>query len=408
MHVERDTGTRAAYATLATWASFLYFVGPVTPLIAQQLGIPLQEAGLIGVALAAGVVAGGLAGPTVLRRLGRTRTGIVAAVGMSLGSGLLALVDGLPAVVAAVLLASATGSVLMTVATAALADRHGPAGPRAITEANAAAAWVGVLSPLLIGAVVGLGWGWRPAAVAVALLGLVLAAVLARHPVAEGPPAQHGLAGADSVLAAADDPAPTEGGGDAAPPPGRLSGRCYVSVVAVVAAVGAEISLNFWGGVLIAENTGVDLAAATALLAVLIGGIAVGRTLGSGLARRFPVGRLVHASLALSLIGFLVVWSAPTVLLAVTGLFLTGVGYALLFPLTSSLALQHAAGQADRAMSLVAVVIGVTMGAAPFLLGALAGSLGVRAGFLIVPVLLVAGGVAIRIAGQPATLSHVS
>lgn len=405
MHVERDTGTRVAYGTLATWAAFLYFVGPVTPLIAQQLGIPLQEAGLIGVALAAGVVAGGLAGPAVLRRLGRTRTGIVAAVGMSLGSTILALVDGLPAVVATVLVASATGSVLMTVATAALADRHGAAGPRAITEANAAAAWVGVLSPLLIGAVVGLGWGWRPAAVAVALLGLVLAAVLARHPVAEGPPAQHGLVGADSVLAATDDSIPT---GEVAPQPARLSGRFYVAVVAVVAAVGAEISLNFWGGVLISENTGVDLAVATALLAVLIGGIAVGRTLGSGLARRFPVGRLVYVSLALSLAGFLVVWAAPTVLLAVLGLFLTGAGYALLFPLTSSLALQHAAGQADRAMSLVAVVIGVTMGAAPFLLGALAGSLGVRAGFLIVPVLLVAGGVAIRIAGQPATLSHVS
>lgn len=399
MNVERDTGTRVAYGTLATWAAFLYFVGPVTPLIAQQLGIPLQEAGLIGVALAAGVVIGGLVGPTVLQRVGRTRTGIGAALGLAVGSGLLALVDGLLGVVAAVLLASATGSVLMTVATAALADRHGSAGPRAITEANAAAAWVGVLSPLLIGAVVGLGWGWRPAAVAVALAGLVMAAILLRHPVAEGPRADHGLVGADSVLVADDEPATSNGSG-------ALSRTFFVSLVAVVAAVGAEISLNFWGGVLIAENTGSDLAVTTALLAVLIGGIAIGRTLGSGLARRFPVPHLVYVSLALSLLGFLTVWVAPTIPLAIAGLLLTGLGYALLFPLTSSLALQHAAGQPDRAMSIVAIVIGVTLGAAPFLLGALAASVGVRVGFLIVPALLLAGGAAIRIANQPLTRSH--
>ena len=57
-------------------------------------------------------------------------------------------------------------------------------------------------------------------------------------------------------------------------------------------------------------------------------------------------------------------------------------------------------------MSIVAIVIGVTMGAAPFLLGALAASVGVRIGFLIVPALLLAGGAAIRIANQPLTHSH--
>ncbi len=391
MHLDRDAGTRMAYVTLATWAFFLYFVGPVTPLIAEQLAVPLQTAGMIGVALAAGLVLSGALGPLLILRVGRTRTAIIAALGLACGTLLLAVVASFPAVLAAVLLASATGSLLMNVAMAALADRHGPAGPRAITEANALAAWVGLTSPLLIGLVVGLGWGWRPASVVIAVVALAVAGILTRVPVPEGPPPDHALSAADTIVAAPQDDTT-----DAAFPV-----RFYVSLVAVIAAAGAEISLSFWGGVLIAEHTGTDLAAATAMLSVMIGGIAVGRTAGSGLARRFPVTTLVYASLVVALAGFLVVWITPDVVVAAGGLFLTGLGLALLFPLTSSIALGHGAGRSDRAIAIISVVIGITMGAAPFALGAVAAAVGVTTGFLIVPALLLAGAAALWLAGAP-------
>ncbi len=410
MQIERDPSTRMAYATAATWAFFLYFLGPATPLIADQLGVPLQLAGLTGVALAAGLVLSGLVGPTVIARWGRRVTGIYSSVGLAAGALILAFVPGFAAVLAAVLLASATGSMLMNVATAALADRHGPAGPRAITEANAVAAWVGLTAPLIIGATVALGLGWRAAAVVIAAVALMLAAGLSRvhlterpgvgaHPRSQGPDnadpgplTVEGVAVADTVVAA-----PVQ-----AQPRAPLPRRFYISLIAVVAAVGTEISLNFWGAVLITQNTGADLAVTTASVSVLIAGIALGRTLGSSLTRRFTVPHLIYASLGLAGAGFMVVWFAPLLSLAITGLLLTGLGFALLFPLTSSLAIGHARGQADRAIALIAVTIGVTMGVAPFLLGALAGVVGVTAGFAIVPVLLVVGVFAIRGATPPA------
>ncbi|MEI2716509.1 MAG: MFS transporter [Candidatus Nanopelagicales bacterium] len=151
---------------------------------------------------------------------------------------------------------------------------------------------------------------------------------------------------------------------------------------------------------LISDNTGSDLAVATALLSLLIAGIAVGRTLGAGLTRRWSVTRLILGSLLLAGAGFLIVWSATALEVAAVGLFVTGVGFALLFPLTSSVAIGHAHGRTDKAIAIIAVVMGLTMGAAPFALGALAGAVGVTAGFAVVPLLLLVGAGAVVVANR--------
>jgi fucose permease len=271
---------------------------------------------------------------------------------------------------------------LMNVATAALADRHGAAGPRAITEANAVAAWVGLTAPLLIGGAIAAGLGWRVASLAVVVVALALAVGLTRVHLTEPAPADERVVGlADTAVAAPRQVVPN------APLPRAF----FVSLLAIVAAVGTEVSLNFWGAVLIAQNTGADAAVTTAAISVMIAGIAVGRTLGSPLTRRFRIAHLIYASLVIALAGFLVIWLAPVLPLAIAGLFLTGCGFALLFPLTSSLAIGHAAGQSDRAIALIAVVVGVTLGVAPFALGALSGMVGVWWGFAIVPLLIVVG-----------------
>ena len=442
MHIERDAGTRMAYATAATWAFFLYFLGPATPLIAQQLDLPLQVAGLTGICLAAGLITAGLLGHRVIARWGRRRTGIGAALGLAGGCLALVVAPTFVVILLAVAFSSATGSMLMNVATAALADRHGPSGPRAITEANAAAAWVGLLSPLLIAAAVGIGFGWRAAALVIAITAVVVAGALARVHLTEHPGRTTVFAVADSAVDAEPSGSPPSGspssgspssgveeGGSPAvtgaavtgpsvtgpsvngpsvtgpsvtgkAPMGPLPAAFSVSLVAVVAAVGTEISLNFWGAVLISDNTGSDLAVATALLSLLIAGIAVGRTLGAGLTRRWSVTRLILGSLLLAGAGFLIVWSATALEVAAVGLFVTGVGFALLFPLTSSVAIGHAHGRTDKAIAIIAVVMGLTMGAAPFALGALAGAVGVTAGFAVVPLLLLVGAGAVVVANR--------
>ena len=392
MQLERDAGTRIAYGMVATYAFFLYFLGPVTPLIAEQLGVSLTLAGLTGVALAAGLVLSGLVGPSLIRRWGRRTVALSAAGGLATAGVLLAIVPSFPGVLLAVLVAAACGSMLMNVASAALSDRHGPSGPRALTEANAVAAWVGLTAPLLIGAAVATGLGWRVAALGITVVALALAVGLTRVRLPQAADPDERVVGvADTSVAA---PVQTR-------PRGPLPAAFFVSLVAVVAAVGAEIALNFWGAVLIAQNTGVELAVTTATISAMIAGIAVGRTVGSTLTRQLSVAQLIYSSLGVALVGFFVVWLAGTLPLAIAGLFVAGLGLALLFPLTSSLAIRHAAGQTDRAIAFIAVTTGVTLGAAPFILGALAGQIGVSAGFLIVPALIGVGVLAVRGATRP-------
>lgn len=397
MQIQRDSGTRTAYAGVATYAFFLYFLGPVTPLIADQLGVSLSLAGLTGVALAAGLVVSGLAVPGLALRFGRRFVAIAAACGLAAGGLLLAMAPTFPAVLVAVFIAAASGATVMNVASAALADRHAAAGPRALTEANAAAAWVGLTAPLLIGAAVAVGLGWRVAALGISLVAIVLAVLLARVGLPTRSEADVVVVdvGDTAVAVARDTTAPT-----------RLPRAFFLSLVAVVAAVGAEISLNFWGAVLISQNTGADLAVTTACISVMIAGIAVGRTVGSALTRRFGVATLIYGSLTLALLGFVGVWLGGAMSIAVSGLFVSGLGLALLYPLTSGLAIGHASGRTDRAVAWISVITGITLGAAPFALGALAGVLGVSAGFLIVPVLLAVGVLAVRGATQAPAPRH--
>lgn len=384
--VDRDALTLLGYAMIGVWAFYLYFLGPVTPIVAEQLGISDAAAGATGLVLAAGLISCGFASPVVVAAIGRRNSGLVAAGLMVFGIGVLVLAPGFAGVLAGVAVCSFAGALLMNTATASISARQGPATPTALTEANAIASWIGLLSPLLIGAVVAAGWGWRYAAGAVGISALVLVGVIWR-----------------TWRASADRVAPVAAASDAgASRAGRLLPGFGWSLGAIVAAVGAEISLNFWGGVLLHAHTGVELATTTASMSALLAGMAVCRTAGARLTHRLPVRPLVLGSIAVAGLGFAVVWLAAALWLGIIGLFVTGLGLALLYPLTVSLALDHAIGDEDRAAAIIAIVMGGTMGVAPFALGALSGVAGVAWAFLLVPALLALGALSVtRAAASP-------
>lgn len=383
----RDRITLTCYAMVGAYAFFLYFVGPVTPLIADELGVGLQLAGTTSLMVATGLIASGVAGPAAVRRLGRGRTALACAAVLAIGALALAAAPAFWAVLVTVACATLAGAVLMNVSTATLNDRHGDAAPAAITEGQAIAAWLGLVAPLLIGAMVAIGLGWRAGAVGVAAVAVALVVVLLsmRAPLADGA-----------------DPGSPDRPGVAGPAP-RFGSLFVWSLAGIVAAAGAEFSLNFWGGVLIAGNTGADLATTTACLSALVGGIAIGRTAGSALTRRFEARPLVLSSLGLATGGFLVVWLSPWLWLAVAGLLVTGLGLALLFPLMVSLAMFHGRARSDRAAAVISIVVGTSIGTAPFVLAALAGWLGVGRAFFIVPLLLAGGVLAVRRAAPAGT-----
>jgi len=152
--------------------------------------------------------------------------------------------------------------------------------------------------------------------------------------------------------------------------------------------IGAEFCLSLWGVDLLRDRAGLSPAAAAAGLSTVLGGLFVGRLFGVRIAERVPVERLLRLSIIAGFIAFGVVWLATNPVVILIAMFLTGVGLSLVWPLSMSRIIRAAAGQADRASALALAFITTAIGVAPFVLGALAGSLGVHLAFLVVPTLL--------------------
>jgi hypothetical protein len=98
---------------------------------------------------------------------------------------------------------------------------------------------------------------------------------------------------------------------------------------------------------------------------------------------------------ATSLVGFALLWSAGVLAVSVAGLLLTGLGLATLFPLLLDRGIVLSEGRPDLAMSRASLVLGLSVGSAPLLLGWLGDYTSVRVALLLVPVMIVAGLVAV-------------
>ncbi|MCU0302281.1 MAG: MFS transporter [Candidatus Nanopelagicales bacterium] len=397
MELQRTPITWAIYACGSAWASFLYLAGPLAPVLAEALGVRRAWAGLMGTAMAAGAVVAATLTPAVIRRRGRDGT-------MRLGLGLLAstlvllavvpaAIGGAAGFVAALVLVfviAMGGGGQLNAAFARLADAHPAHSATVITEANAAAAWVGLTSPLLLGLALAAGLPWWVGVLvclgaAVGALGwLVLAG---RAAPAGSAPDREGdlvLVVADEGFVMADQPTPPAGRH-------RLPRVFAIAMIALFSAVATEFSINFWGSPLIQEQTGASASTATTAMSALVLGIAVGRTVGPRLIARFGPHAMLLAGFGLTLVAFAVLWLAGTVVLSVVGLFAAGLGIAMLYPLVIDRGILLSDGEPDLAMSRASIVLGVAVATAPFLLGALGSVMSVRMAMLLVPVLVVVG-----------------
>src|SRR5205809_681482 len=174
MPLARDRFTWLAYGQLSAFGYFFYGFGPVVPLLLEEQHTSRGVAGLHGTAFAVGGVACGALAPWVVRRFGRQTAMWTALGGLTAGALGFWVAHALWATLPLAVVTSAFGTLVVVVVMAGLSDHHGPAGPAALSEANALAAGVGLLAPLVIGATVAAGWGWRPGlSVVVVLVGLL-------------------------------------------------------------------------------------------------------------------------------------------------------------------------------------------------------------------------------------------
>ncbi|MGC5332955.1 MFS transporter [Micromonospora sp. DT62] len=405
----RDRLTWLTYAQLGLWGFFLYGFGPVVPLLRDEQGTSAAVAGLHSTGIAVGALAGGALFAPLARRLGRGRAIWIGLAGVAAGVVALGVVHALPATITAVAVIATFGMLVISGVSVVLTDRHGAGAPAALTEANAACAGAGILAPLVIGASVDAGWGWRPAmAVEVGLIALVaLAAVTFRvrlpqpapAAAAPGSPAPGSPASGSSAPGSRASGSSTSGssasGGVASVAGVHGSGRrlpvAYWIAWVLMAVTGSiEVCLSLWTADVLRSHAGMAAGGASAAVAAIVCGMFVGRLAGGRLALRYRPVPLLLAALGVSLAGFALFWIAPVGWLAVTGLVVLGLGNALHYPLAISIALAVAGPAADRAAGYASYSMGVGFGIAPVALGWVADGVGPHLAFLLLPAFIAA------------------
>lgn len=361
----RDRTTLLAYGTLAAHSYCLYSLGPILPFLRDELHLSYTLTTLHSSVWVLGTIATGLAYGPLVRRFGRSRVFWLAAAGTAAGAlgFTVSHAIGLTLLSAAVL--GTAGTVLQTSSIAVLADRHGPHRSRAFVESAVGASAAAVLAPLVLGGLAATPLGWRAGLLPPAVALAVLYAALRALPL---PPAAH-----------RDEGRP------------RLAAAFWPRCVLVALVVGVEFCVVFYAVSLLHASVGVGTTRAAATLGVFYAGELVGRLAGSrGVARvtRIPV--LLAAALALTGASLVAFWTAGVAAVAVTALFVTGLGVANLYPLAMALAVAAAPGRTDDATAATQLLVGATVLAAPLALAAAADRVGVVPAFAVAPALLAA------------------
>jgi fucose permease len=367
------------------WGWFLYSFGPVVPLLRQEQGTSRAVAGLHGTALAAGSLLSAAVTLPLVRRLGRRRVMLVACAVVTIGLAILVTGPGPAVTVPAMLVVGLGGALGLNAVNPVLSDHHGDLGAGAIGEANAVASTAGVVAPLGVGLAVALGLTWRGATLLTIPL-LVVASVL--------------LVKAPAVPAFAPTVSTQEGAHG--PPPRAF----WLAWGVMIACVGTEFCCTFWSADQLRTHVGLGAGPASAAVSALLVGMAIGRFSSVPLTARWSVDRLLIIAITLALAGWALMWTATSIVVALLGLGLLGLGLALQFPLSLVRTMNESGGRPDTANALASIGTGLASGIAPFALGALADQVGAHDGFLLVPALLASAAVLLWLARAARPIPH--
>jgi predicted MFS family arabinose efflux permease len=358
----RDRMTWVAYAMLAWFAYLQASPGLVVPHLKDELHMSYSSGGLHVAAFAAGSLVSGFVAAKAEHAIGRRALFWLSAIAMAAGTIALTAGRTETATLSAMLTMGIGGGLLLITIQALLADRHGPRRTIALTEANVAAS---VAYVLLIGALAlaaATHAGWRAALLAVIALP-ALAFALSRHESLQAPPR---------------------------PPKdhGALPPAFWIAAAMLFCTTGAEWCVTGWGASFVKHAAQVSTDTAVTLMGGYFAGVLVGRVTGSLLARRHAPHKLLAGALALTAIGFAILWPAGSPATALAGLAVLGVGLGNLFPLGLSVTVGLAPDHAQLASGRAVLVTSAAVLTAPLTVGALADATSISAALAVVPAAL--------------------
>lgn len=363
----RKRSTWVTYGQMGIFGWFLYSLGPALALLSDEQNTSPVVMSVHMSAMAVGTMFSGTVIPRVVGRIGRGRT---LRIGTALASISLLLLVSAPNPVlsiAATFVIGSAAAIIVTVNTSFLNVEHGELSAAAVSEANSLAALGGLISPLVMGYLVSLGFGWR--------WGFVFAvASFIAVEFFRGSLAHYG----ESTPVTKDEKVTMP--------------RAYWWAWAVVGLnAGIEFILTLWAVDLLRERAGLTEAIAVAAITSFTLGMFLGRLVIGKLATRFNPEKLLLATMFSTLAVFAVFWAIPQGTVMLICLFGLGAAMAGHWPLGIVRLVQAGGAHPDKAASLSTFATGSTGMLLPIALGAAAEVVSVHQAFLLFPLVLLAG-----------------
>jgi MFS family permease len=359
------------YFELAIWGYFLYAFAPSVTLLRDDEHISRAVSGLHGTALAAGTVLAGIFGSRLIRRFGRAHMMWAALTIMAGGVVIITSCKVFPITMAGALIAGLGGTLTNNIVTAMLTAHHqGRAARVAVTQGNGLGSGAGIFAPLLIGGSIALGVGWR-AGMLIILVPILAVIMKFRHTVTPDaigvqPPEAHAATG-------------------------RLPLEYWRACFVIVMTTAIEFSMTIWSSDVLHNHFGLSKGMATTGVTAIVAGMTVGRFASGRLTLRYHADALLLCVFGISISGFVVFWMATVPWAAFVGLFITGLGISLQFPLAITRAIGFAGGRPDLGAAYTSLATGSAIALAPFGLGAFADHVGAHTALLVVPVFVLLG-----------------
>lgn len=356
-----------SYAGLATTAYVIYVLGATGPYLRAQLGLSDAEVGLHSTALAIGLVLAGTLAADLGRRFGEPAVRGAAIATIAVALPILGAAPALPATLAAATLIGLGAGTLLGHINTTLGEPGGRLARLRLARANVWAMIAAFVGPVVVaaGASVGPGW-WFGLVPALGLLGIVAVDLRSRRRVVAAGPARLDSEG--------------------------LPRSYWLAWAFLVAAISVEFSFVFWGATLVERRAQVTIPEATAIGALFLGGMFVGRLgLSLGIGAGHDTRRNAAVGLVLAAVGASLVWVSTAAAVSGIALFIAGLGVATLYPLGVGAALAGAPGQLALAGNRLTLATGVAILVAPLALGAIADATGVVAGWGLVLGLVAVG-----------------
>jgi fucose permease len=258
------------------------------------------------------------------------------------------------------------GSLILAIVPVALSDQHAEMKAVALSEANVIASLFATCAPLLVGWFAHAFGGWRLALGIMASVPFLLFLSLGKN--------SSPIAASTDLESQPDEPLPT---------------LLWIYWVAIFLGVSVEFCMVFWSADYLERALGLIKADAAQAVSLFLAAMIVGRLLGSRLVQRFSTRAVVSISIIIAGIGFLLFWRAESSWLGLSGLFITGLGVANLYPLILSLAISAANGNTVQAGARATLASGTAILALPLALGRLADAVGIRSAYGVVILLLI-------------------